>query len=613
MSNGGFDDIHQKLLARTRGAGHRSRHGRLRIVAAGRCGCASSSLPRESIPRSTRARGLRSRTRSAAALSAGVARRSRRLLLGRPSTSTRLDRPRMAVEDEIRRRRERPDQRSTRVARPARVSKCQSVTAASSGRTWPKWRPMRRLSEDDVIDLHTRRDVSRLRRWIRPGFRLHGRPSTSGWRCRGERPRGRACRLASVAIAAGQTGIYPIGKPGRLASDRPHTCDAVRRCARRAVPVRPGDRVTFHSVASCGVRRAPIANGVAEVLRPGMLTTVQDLGRWGYQRAVCQWRDRWTVYSHRLANRLVGNRRRRRSTRNDVDRSGSCRRTAMSCVPSRVRSSTSPSMDAAVDTRQRFDLPRWLEASLRRAWSGRSRNARRAWRFRCAAGIRQPCDQPYQPHGSVRTDERSGGRRTASRARTVLPPPRQSVRGPCLPLPRGGARVRVIIGTPRRSVRRRGANQSVARISLHDRSRIQSHGLPTRRTEHCRAAARLRCCRTRPRSDRSRCRRSGQPILLMADRQTTGGYPQNRHRHHGRPAARRSARARRLDRLQRQCSRDRGARRAARAGTDRWSEFGSDRPSGNACSTRSGRTVSEAMRRSRRSPPSRLAARPTGW
>ena len=42
---------------------------------------------------------------------------------------------------------------------------------------------------------------------------------------------------------------------------------------------------------------------------------------------------------------------------------------------------------------------------------------------------------------------------------------------------------------------------------------------------------------------------SGAPILLMADRQTTGGYPDHRQRHPCRPSAGRPARARRLDRI----------------------------------------------------------------
>ena len=44
------------------------------------------------------------------------------------------------------------------------------------------------------------------------------------------------------------------------------------------------------------------------VVRPGMLTTVQDLGRWGRQGGGVPVAGPMDAYSHRLANRLVGNR-----------------------------------------------------------------------------------------------------------------------------------------------------------------------------------------------------------------------------------------------------------------------------------------------------------------
>jgi antagonist of KipI len=43
------------------------------------------------------------------------------------------------------------------------------------------------------------------------------------------------------------------------------------------------------------------------VVRPGMLTTVQDLGRWGRQGDGVPVAGPMDPYSHRLANRLVGN------------------------------------------------------------------------------------------------------------------------------------------------------------------------------------------------------------------------------------------------------------------------------------------------------------------
>src|SRR5262245_31249167 len=43
------------------------------------------------------------------------------------------------------------------------------------------------------------------------------------------------------------------------------------------------------------------------VVRPGMLTTIQDLGRWGFQSRGVPVAGPMDEYSHRLANRLVGN------------------------------------------------------------------------------------------------------------------------------------------------------------------------------------------------------------------------------------------------------------------------------------------------------------------
>ena len=44
------------------------------------------------------------------------------------------------------------------------------------------------------------------------------------------------------------------------------------------------------------------------VLTPGLLTTIQDLGRWGFQSSGVSVAGPMDVYAHRLANALVGNR-----------------------------------------------------------------------------------------------------------------------------------------------------------------------------------------------------------------------------------------------------------------------------------------------------------------
>src|SRR3954470_1525643 len=43
------------------------------------------------------------------------------------------------------------------------------------------------------------------------------------------------------------------------------------------------------------------------VIHPGMLTTIQDLGRWGHQQTGVPVAGPMDSYSHRLANQLLGN------------------------------------------------------------------------------------------------------------------------------------------------------------------------------------------------------------------------------------------------------------------------------------------------------------------
>ncbi len=50
-----------------------------------------------------------------------------------------------------------------------------------------------------------------------------------------------------------------------------------------------------------------MAASLIRMVRPGLLTTVQDLGRWGYQQLGVPVAGPMDSYSHRLANALVGN------------------------------------------------------------------------------------------------------------------------------------------------------------------------------------------------------------------------------------------------------------------------------------------------------------------
>ncbi len=80
---------------------------------------------------------------------------------------------------------------------------------------------------------------------IRSRLRLHG---GGGRADRRAAPSDAAHRVpaGSVAIAGGQTGIYPDGDARRLEHHRPHAAEAVRSGSRRSRSCsKPGDRVRF--------------------------------------------------------------------------------------------------------------------------------------------------------------------------------------------------------------------------------------------------------------------------------------------------------------------------------------------------------------------------------
>jgi antagonist of KipI len=130
----------------------------------------------------------------------------------------------------------------------------------------------------------------------------------------------------SVGIAGRQTGIYPRESPGgwQIIGRTPlELFDAGR------IPpalLAPGDTVRFVPVEShvvSGFSRTeirlkadtsydsipyePTARFIT-VVRPGLLTTIQDSGRWGYQHLGVPVSGPMDPASHRLANALLGNR-----------------------------------------------------------------------------------------------------------------------------------------------------------------------------------------------------------------------------------------------------------------------------------------------------------------
>ncbi|HEV2235461.1 MAG TPA: 5-oxoprolinase subunit PxpB [Ktedonobacterales bacterium] len=120
----------------------------------------------------------------------------------------------------------------------------------------------------------------------------------------------------SVGIAGQQTGLYPVASPGgwRLIGRTPATL--FDPAADPPTLLRPGDRVRFVPAdpvpaASAAATTVPARPEGAlpwlRILRPGPLTTVQDLGRTGYARYGVATSGAADGDALRLGNALLGN------------------------------------------------------------------------------------------------------------------------------------------------------------------------------------------------------------------------------------------------------------------------------------------------------------------
>jgi len=174
------------------------------------------------------------------------------------------------------------------------------------------------LDRDRFVELHTGADYVVEALGFLPGFGyLAGLPARLATPRRAT-PR-RVVPAGSVGIGGGQTGAYPCASPGgwNLVGSTPaRLFDASRpRPALLAV----GDRVRFlaidraahdrlHAVAPPEQVSLPAGRGSIIVVKPGLFTTIQDLGRPGHRASGVPLSGAADVASLRVANRLVGNR-----------------------------------------------------------------------------------------------------------------------------------------------------------------------------------------------------------------------------------------------------------------------------------------------------------------
>jgi antagonist of KipI len=254
------------------------------------------------------------------------------------------------------------------------------------------------------------------------------------------------------------------------------------------------------------------------VLRPGMLTTVQDLGRWGWQGFGVPVAGPMDAYSHRRANRLVGNDKDAAALEITLIGPELEADTETLCVVAGARFETTLN-GAPIDERNPFLVPA----------GGRVRLGSRLAGARATLAVRGGFDVPAI-FGSRATSivSRIGPFGRPLQTGDVLPiaQPREVAApavGRGLRLPEGGARVRIMRG-PQDALFTTEALETLltARFVVTPQSNRMGYRLDGPPLRHSAAADIL--------SDATpvgsiQVPASGMPILLMADRQTTGGYP----------------------------------------------------------------------------------------
>lgn len=348
----------------------------------------------------------------------------------------------------------------------------------------------------------------------------------------------------SVGIAGRQTGIYPCSSPGGWQIIGRTALSLFDSDSLPPALFAPGDHVRFVPMSGTLLRRCLEKEVVPTsiegprrsltVLRAGLLTTVQDSGRWGFQDLGVPVSGPMDHAAHRLANALVGN------------PPDAATLEATWIGPELRMEQETRLVVAGGDLRATLDS---ADVPLHAPVQCRSGSVLRFGERRAGARAYVACDGGIAVPpvlGSRATHVLSGLGGVAGRA--VKP-------GDCIPLGDRGVRAPTQVGggsTPRQAGRE-GPPYGHGRAG-GARLRV----LPGPQTDYFTASALDALQRTRytisPQSDRMGYRLaggaplpgaisgdmisdatfmggvqlppSGDPILLMADRQTSGGYPQ---------------------------------------------------------------------------------------
>jgi antagonist of KipI len=176
-----------------------------------------------------------------------------------------------------------------------------------------------KLSPEEVVRLHAGGDYQVHAIGFAPGFPYLGGLPAELATPRRATPRPQVS-AGSVGIGGAQTGIYPLETPGgwNLIGRTPVSLFEPDRAEPSLL--RSGDRVKFRPISPKEFRAKsaePVLSAERarhkqdlsgiEVLRPGLFTTIQDLGRRGHRSEGVPLSGATDPFALRLANALVGN------------------------------------------------------------------------------------------------------------------------------------------------------------------------------------------------------------------------------------------------------------------------------------------------------------------
>jgi KipI family sensor histidine kinase inhibitor len=212
---------------------------------------------------------------------------------------------------------ERSDQRQPREA--GRVVEVPVVYGGEAGPDLASVADAAGLTPEAVVARHASHAYRVFMLGFLPGFPYMAPVDEAIAAPRRPTPRARVA-AGSVGIAGQQTGIYPRESPGGWQIIGRTPLELFDPGKTPPALLAPGDTVWFVPVESDGaegVRLKPDttydspthdpAARFITVLRPGLFTTIQDAGRWGYQHLGVPVSGPMDPASHRLANALLGN------------------------------------------------------------------------------------------------------------------------------------------------------------------------------------------------------------------------------------------------------------------------------------------------------------------